>query len=606
MCGIIGAIADHDVVPAVLGGLQRIEYRGYDSAGMAVVDGRITRIRKKGKVLQLAAAVERARLSGTLAVGHTRWATHGPATERNAHPHVSREEVVVVHNGIIENFRELRAELERAGYRFASDTDTEVVAHLVHYYSAWQSDLLHAVREAVRRLRGAYALVVCSVKDTERIIAVRQGAPLLVGLGEHGNFAASDKQAVVHETRTVVYLENGDIADIGRGSVSIFDKEGRAVKRAVHTLDASEEADRGQYASFMDKEIHEQPKALADTIARALTDGISPALFGAGEEVFSAVESVHFIACGTSSYAGRVAQLWTRSLAGIPAHAEIASEYRVGDVVPNPRTLIVTVSQSGETADTMEALRRAKELGHEWTLSICNVAESSIPRESRFVYYTRAGTEVGVASTKAFTTQLSALFILALALAKAKGRLGREQEEHYLGMLRRIPASVQHALDLEPQIRLWARDFAHKQHALFLGRGVHHPVALEGALKLKEISYIHAEGYPAGELKHGPIALVDEHMPVVVIAPNDELFGKIESNISEVRARKAQLYVFTDEGSTYEASEGIRVIRVPRHDGILSPIVHAVPVQLLAYHTALLMGRDVDKPRNLAKSVTVE
>jgi glucosamine--fructose-6-phosphate aminotransferase (isomerizing) len=607
MCTVIGAVSSGpDVVRDVLEGLQRGESRGYDSAGVAAVNGHIDRIRRIGKVKNLREAVENAFLEGTLAIGHTRWATHGPATEANAHPHVSHDSVVVVHNGIIENHEELRTELQKAGYIFTSETDTEVVAHLVHYYSPGHG-LLRAVQLTVKRLRGAYALVICALQDSNRMIAVRYGSPLLVGIGDGANYVASEAITIIHKTRRFKYLNNGDIADVTPTSVTVYDHTGSVVDREtkLSTVDGSA-AELGQYKHFMQKEISEQPKALLDTLAEVLKNGVSPELFGDTGGILSSITSVRFLACGTSSYAGRIAGQWLESIAKIPAHSEIASEYRYRDSIPNQDELVVTISQSGETADTFEALKHAKEIGHKHSLAICNVRESTIARESELVFYTKAGHEVGVASTKAFTTQLAALFILALVIAKAKNRLTKEQESEYLDMLRQIPGSVQNALDLESEIRVWATKFVNKEHALFLGRGTHHCVALEGALKLKEITYIHAEAYPAGELKHGPLALIDEHMPVVVIAPNDSLFDKIKSNISEVRSRGGQLFVLTDEGSTYQPSDGIEVIRLPRHDGVLSAIMHTIPVQLLAYHVAVLMGRDVDNPRNLAKSVTVE
>ena len=607
MCSVVGAISDRDIFPFIINALKQLEYRGYDSAGVAAINGHIERIRVKGKVKALEVAVANARLSGTLAIGHTRWATEGRPNEQNAHPHMSQGEVVLVHNGIIENFVELREWLGKEGYEFESETDTEVVAHLVHYYFCHNNNLRAAVREAVKRLEGTYALVVCARRDPSRMIGVKLGTPLMVGLGKGENFIASAWPALVRETRDVIYLEDGDIADITRTSVEIFDHSGAPVVRPVHELTSDvQEADKGPYTHFMQKEIHEQPKAILDTISNTLKRGISTALFGDTEGVLARVQGVRLLACGTSSYAGRIAAPhWFESIAGIPAHCEVASEYLNRDSIPQKRNLVVTISQSGETADTLQALKHAQKLGHRFTLSICNVPESSIPRASKLVFITRAGLEVCVASTKAFTTQLAALFILALTIAKAKGRLSSADEARYLDMLRHLPGSVQHALNLEPQIQSWAKQFVGKEHALFLGSGVHHPVALEGALKLKEITYIHAEAYPAGELKHGPLALVDSNMPVVVIAPNDKLFEKVKTAISEVRARGGQIYALTDEGSTFAASEGVQVIRVPRHDGILSPVMHAIPVQLLAYHTAVLLGRDVDQPRNLAKSVTV-
>jgi glucosamine--fructose-6-phosphate aminotransferase (isomerizing) len=608
MCGIVGAIANRNVVPILVEGLKRLEYRGYDSAGVAVVDGTIKRVRRVGRVAEMEAAAQADGLQGGLGIGHTRWATHGGVTEPNAHPHVSRDEIAVVHNGIIENHDQQRARLKQLGYAFDSQTDTEVIAHLVHHYYGATNDLLAATQKAVRDLVGAYAIAVVSLKAPDVMICARVGCPLLVGLGEGENFVASDVSAVLSSTRRVIYLDEGDVAEVARGGVRVFDRDGKAVERKVHVSDVSlASLELGPYSHFMQKEIHEQPKALSDSLEPILGDGVTPLLFGPeGERVLRDIEAVQIIACGTSFYAGSVARYWIESIAKVPTAVEIASEYRYRDVVPNPKQLIVTISQSGETLDTMEALKRAKELGHDRTLAICNVRESAIPRASRLVFYTRAGAEIGVASTKAFTTQLAALFTLTLVLAKLKGRLSPDAEAAHIEALRHLPGNVQHALNLEPQIRVWSERFAQKPDALFLGRGIHYPIALEGALKLKEISYIHAEAYPAGELKHGPLALVDENMPVVVIAPNDALLEKVKSNMQEVRARGGELYVFADADSHFAESEGVHVIRTPRHVGVLSPIVHAIPVQLLAYNAAIARGTDVDKPRNLAKSVTVE
>jgi glucosamine--fructose-6-phosphate aminotransferase (isomerizing) len=609
MCGIVGAIASRDVVPILTEGLKRLEYRGYDSAGIAVLDGGIRRVRRVGRVSEMENAARAENLKGIVGIAHTRWATHGGVTEPNAHPHMSMNEIAIVHNGIIENHEEQRARLKSAGYSFASQTDTEVVAHLIHYYFKSSRDLLDATRRAVADLRGAYALGVVSLSDPDTITGARMGCPLVVGLGEGENFLASDVSAVISETRKVLYLEDGDVVALKRGSVRVLDSAGRDVKRDVHLSELSADAvDLGPYRHYMQKEIHEQPRAVADTLEGVIDAGIDvDGLFGAGSaQAFAGIDSLLVLASGTSFYAGLVARYWFEGLAQIPCNVELGHEYRYRDSIPNPRQLIVTISQSGETLDTMEALKRAKELGHPVTLSICNVRESAIPRASRFVFYTRAGAEIGVASTKAFTTQLAALFTLCLALSKVKGRLSPQAEADAIDQLRYVPGSIQHALNLEPQIQAWSERFAQRDHALFLGRGIHYPVALEGALKLKEISYIHAEAYPAGELKHGPLALVDSQMPVVVIAPNDALLEKVKSNMQEVRARGGELYVFADLDSHFTESEGVHVIRTPRHAGWLSPIVHAVPVQLLAYHTALRRGTDVDKPRNLAKAVTVE
>ncbi|ALN56060.1 glutamine-fructose-6-phosphate transaminase (isomerizing) [Lysobacter enzymogenes] len=610
MCGIVGAIADRDVVPVLIDGLKRLEYRGYDSAGIAVFDGaQLRRVRRTGRVSEMENAAQAEGFSAQVGIGHTRWATHGGVTEANAHPHISFGELAVVHNGIIENHDEQRERLRAAGYAFESQTDTEVIAHLVHFHLRQGLDLLAAVQSAARELVGAYAIAVVSLNEPGRLIAARMGCPLLVGLGEGENFVASDVSAIVQATRRVIFLEEGDTAEITRAAVRVFDAGGAAIEREVHLSDVSlASLELGPYRHFMQKEIHEQPRAIADTIEAVIdNNGFSASLFGAkAEEVFAGVEGVQILACGTSYYAGLTARYWIEAIAGLPCQVEIASEYRYRAAVANPKQLIVTISQSGETLDTMEALKYAKSLGHDKTLSICNVPESAIPRASKLVYYTRAGAEIGVASTKAFTTQLVALFTLTATLAKLRGALSDEQEAEYLDALRHLPGSVQHALNLEPQVAGWAERFAPKHHALFLGRGVHYPIALEGALKLKEISYIHAEAYPAGELKHGPLALVDAAMPVVVIAPNDKLLEKVKSNIQEVRARGGEMFVFADLDSHFGESEQVHVIRTPRHVGVLSPVVHAIPVQLLAYHAALARGTDVDKPRNLAKAVTVE
>ncbi|HGM7313978.1 TPA: glutamine--fructose-6-phosphate transaminase (isomerizing) [Stenotrophomonas maltophilia] len=612
MCGIVGAIADRDVVPVLIEGLKRLEYRGYDSSGIAVIDhaerSEVRRVRRTGRVSEMATAAEAEGFNAVLGIGHTRWATHGGVTEANAHPHISQG-VALVHNGIIENHEEQREKLRALGYTFESQTDTEVIAHLIHHHLKDGDDLLVALQHTVKELTGAYALAVVSRAEPERFVCARMGCPLLIGLGEGENFVASDVSAVISATRKVIFLEEGDTAEIRRDGVRIFDEHDQAVERDVHLSDVSlASLELGPYRHFMQKEIHEQPRALGDTIEAAIDAGGFPAeLFGKNAEVvLSGIEGVQIIACGTSYYAGLTARYWVEAIAGLPCSVEIASEYRYRAAYANPKHLIVTISQSGETLDTMEALKYAKSLGHKHTLSICNVPESAIPRASELVCYTRAGAEIGVASTKAFTTQLAALFQLTVVLGKLHGRIDAAQEADYLEQLRFLPGSVQHALNMEPQIAAWAERFARKSSALFLGRGLHYPIALEGALKLKEISYIHAEAYPAGELKHGPLALVDEDMPVVVIAPNDSLLEKVKSNMQEVRARGGELFVFADQDSNFNESEGVHVIRTPRHAGVLSPIVHTIPVQLLAYHTALARGTDVDKPRNLAKSVTVE
>ena len=609
MCGIVGAIASRNVVPILTEGLKRLEYRGYDSAGIAVVNGTIRRVRRVGRVAEMENAARAEDLKGIMGIAHTRWATHGGVTEPNAHPHVSMDEIAVVHNGIIENHDEQRTRLKALGYSFDSQTDTEVVAHLIHHYFKESRDLFEATRRAAADLHGAYAIGVVALAEPEMLIGARMGCPLVVGLGEGENFLASDFSALVSETKRVIYLEDGDVIALRRDGVEIVDQEGVAVVRPVHISELSADAvDLGPYQHYMQKEIHEQPRAIADTIEGVIDGGIDiDGLYGPGAEAaLRDIDSVLILASGTSYYAGLVARFWIESVARVTCNVELGHEYRYRDSIPNPRQLIVTISQSGETLDTMEALKRAVQLGQPYTLSICNVRESAIPRSSKFVFYTRAGAEIGVASTKAFTTQLVALFTLTLAIARARGRLASPAEHDAIEQLRFVPGSIQHALNLEPQIQVWAERFAQRDHALFLGRGIHYPVALEGALKLKEISYIHAEAYPAGELKHGPLALVDASMPVVVIAPNDALLEKVKSNMQEVRARGGELYVFADLDSHFTESAGVHVIRTPRHSGLLSPIVHAIPVQLLAYHTALKRGTDVDKPRNLAKAVTVE
>lgn len=610
MCGIVGAIADRDVVPVLIEGLKRLEYRGYDSSGIAVLDAEhIRRVRRTGRVAEMEGAAIAEQFHSAMGIGHTRWATHGGVTESNAHPHISQG-VALVHNGIIENHEEQREKLLALGYVFESQTDTEVIAHLIHHHlKADRDDLLSALQRTVKELTGAYALAVISENEPERMVVARMGCPLLIGLGDGENFVASDVSAILQATRRVMFLEEGDTAELTRNGVRVFDTNNEPAQREQRMSDVSlASLELGPYRHFMQKEIHEQPRALADTVEAAIDAGGFPAaLFGQNAEaVFKDIEGVQILACGTSYYAGLTARYWIEAISGLQCSVEIASEYRYRAAYANPKHLIVTISQSGETLDTMEALKYAKSLGHKHTLSICNVPESAIPRASELVCYTRAGAEIGVASTKAFTTQLAALFQLTVVLGKLHGKVDAAQEADYLEQLRHLPGSVQHALNLEPQIATWAERFAGKSNALFLGRGLHYPIALEGALKLKEISYIHAEAYPAGELKHGPLALVDAEMPVVVIAPNDSLLEKVKSNMQEVRARGGELFVFTDQDSNFNASEGVHVIRTPRHAGVLSAIVHTIPVQMLAYHTALARGTDVDKPRNLAKSVTVE
>jgi glutamine---fructose-6-phosphate transaminase (isomerizing) len=604
MCGIVGAVARENVIPILIEGIRRLEYRGYDSTGLAVINGSLQRLVSTARVADLAAQAAATGITGTTGISHTRWATHGAPTPANAHPHVSRGEIAVVHNGIIENFEPLREQLQNQGYRFVTQTDTEVIAHLIHAH--YRDDLLEAVKKAVAEFHGAYAIAAITTREPGRIVGARAGSPLLVGIADHDHYLASDASALSSVTQRVVYLEEGDIADVTRTSYAIYDITGRLVTRPVVTVKISgEAAELGPYRHFMQKEIFEQPRAIADTLESV--GGIGPDLFGPGAaEILARVDSVHLLACGTSYYAGLVGRLWLEAVAGVPAEAEIASEYRYRASVPRPGGLVAVISQSGETADTLGALKHAQALGHRSTLAICNVATSSMVRQTALTYLTRAGTEIGVASTKAFTTQLTALFLLALTLAKLRGRLDADAEARWLAGLRHLPAAVQSVLALEPAIIAWAEQFAKKQNALFLGRGLHYPIALEGALKLKEISYIHGEAYPAGELKHGPLALVDSAMPVVAIAPNDALLEKLKSNLQEVRARGGELYVVADTGSQIQSSEGIHVLRLPEHAGLLSPIVHTIPLQLLAYHTAVMRGTDVDKPRNLAKSVTVE
>ena len=612
MCGIVGAASARNIVPVLLDGVRRLEYRGYDSTGLAIIENgggpHVSRLVSTARVADLAAQAKARHLSGGTGISHTRWATHGAPTPVNAHPHLSGGEIAVVHNGIIENFETLRARLIAEGYVFATQTDSEIIPHLVHslWHGAANGDLLRAVQLAVAEFKGAYAIAVISAREPGRVVGARQGSPMVVGIGEDDHFLASDAAALLSVTRRVAYLDEGDVADVRRDSYAIYGAYGARVERAIVTIEGSGAAvELGPYRHFMQKEIFEQPRAVADTLETV--GGIGPELFGANAAaVLEHVDSVLILACGTSYYSSLVAKQWIESLARIPCQVEIASEYRYRDSVPNPNALVVVVSQSGETADTLAALKHAQGLGHAHTLAICNVATSSMVRQTALTCLTRAGTEIGVASTKAFTTQLVVQFLLALTLAKLRRRLAADEEAFWLRGLRHLPSALQAALALEPQVIAWAEQFARKQHALFLGRGLHYPIALEGALKLKEISYIHAEAYPAGELKHGPLALVDAAMPVVAIAPNDALLEKLKSNLQEVRARGGELYVVADLDSHLQSSEGIHVIRLPEHAGYLSPIVHTIPLQLLAYHAAVIRGTDVDKPRNLAKSVTVE
>jgi glucosamine--fructose-6-phosphate aminotransferase (isomerizing) len=607
MCGIVAAAAGKNIVPVLVEGLKKLEYRGYDSAGLAVIgqDG-IERVRSVGRVAELETAS--ASTQSVTGIAHTRWATHGVPCERNAHPHVSGS-IAVVHNGIIENYESLRSELSAQGYVFTSDTDTESIAHLVQSILKKEPDLFTAVRQACQRLVGAYAIAVIDHAQPGRIVVAREGSPLLLGVSDNGNYAASDASALLQVTRNMVYLENGDIAELTAGSVRITRLDGSPVERPVHVSQLSAAAvELGTYRHYMQKEIFEQPEALANTLE--IVGGsktIQPGIFGAeAGNLLADVDHILILACGTSSHSGYTARYWLEAIAGVPCTVEIASEYRYRTSVANPRQLIVAISQSGETADTLAALRHAKSLGQMKTLAICNVPESAIVRECALRFITRAGPEIGVASTKAFTTQLAALFLLTLVMAKVRNRLSQAQEAAFIEQLRHLPVAVNKVLELEPEIEAWAKRFADKQHALFLGRGRHYPIALEGALKLKEISYIHAEAYPAGELKHGPLALVDAEMPVISVAPNDQLLDKLKSNLKEVQARGGELYVFADADSEIPESEGVHILRLPEHYGELSPILHVIPLQLLSYHAALVKGTDVDKPRNLAKSVTVE
>jgi glucosamine--fructose-6-phosphate aminotransferase (isomerizing) len=612
MCGIVGAVSPRNVVPLLIDGVRRLEYRGYDSTGLAIIGANgsavLERLVSTARVADLAAQATASALVGFTGISHTRWATHGAPSQVNAHPHVSNSEIAVVHNGIIENYEALRERLKAQGYVFSTQTDTEVIAHLVHahWHGAAAGDLVRAVQSATAEFHGAYAIAVLSTREPGRIVGARVGSPLVVGIGDDDHYLASDAAALLSVTRRIVYLEEGDVADIRRESYTLIDASGNRVDRAIVDVQASSDAvELGPYRHFMQKEIFEQPRAVADTLEGV--EGIDASLFGKNAApILARADSVLILACGTSYYSGLVAKQWIESLARIPCQVEIASEYRYRDSVSNPHALVVVVSQSGETADTLAALKHAKALGHAHTLAICNVGTSSMVRQTALTYLTRAGAEIGVASTKAFTTQLVSHFLLALTLAKLRNRLTAEEEAHWLRGLRHLPALLQAVLALEPQLIAWAGYFAKKQHALFLGRGPHYPIALEGALKLKEISYIHAEAYPAGELKHGPLALVDADMPVVAIAPNDALLEKLKSNLQEVRARGGELYVVADLDSHLTSSEGIHVIRLPQHAGHLSPIVHTIPLQLLAYHAAVIRGTDVDKPRNLAKSVTVE
>ena len=619
MCGIVAAVSGRNIVPILVQGLQRLEYRGYDSCGVAVHaaslnggTGGLQRARSTARVSELMEQVQADHIQGGTGIAHTRWATHGAPAVHNAHPHFSHGtgdasqpgRVALVHNGIIENHDALRAALQAKGYVFSSQTDTEVIAHLVD--SLYKGDVFEAVKAAVLQLHGAYAIAVFHKDEPHRVVGARAGSPLILGVGQGETFLASDAMALAGVTDQIVYLEEGDVVDIQLGQYAVQDRQHQPVSREVKTVHAhSGAAELGPYRHYMQKEIFEQPRAIADTLEGV--EGITPELFGqSAHNVFKAIDNVLILACGTSYYSGCVAKYWIEAIAKLPCQVEIASEYRYRDSVPNPRTLVVTITQSGETADTLAALRHAQSLGLKHSLTICNVATSAMVRECELAYVTRAGTEIGVASTKAFTTQLAGLFLLTLTLAKTNGHLGAEAEALHIKEMRHLPAALQAVLALEPQLIAWSQDFASKENALFLGRGTHYPIALEGALKLKEITYIHAEAYAAGELKHGPLALVTSAMPVVTVAPNDSLLEKLKSNMQEVRARGGVLYVLADGDTKIENSEGVNVIRMPEHYGVLSPILHVVPLQLLAYHTACARGTDVDKPRNLAKSVTVE
>ncbi|MGA0976011.1 MAG: glutamine--fructose-6-phosphate transaminase (isomerizing) [Methylophilaceae bacterium] len=609
MCGIVGGVSkNNNIVPILINGLEKLEYRGYDSVGVAIIHHqRIQRIRSVGRVSTIHKKILEKDFKGKTGIGHTRWATHGGVSEKNAHPHISNNEIVVVHNGIIENHAKLCDFLKNKSYKFKSETDTEVIAHLIHFYRKNKSSLLDAVHKTCKKLEGAYAIAV-SDKNSNEIIVARNGCPLIIGVSKDQNFIASDISALISVTNNVVFLEDGDIALIASDGYQIFDNNLNQIIRKVHKSSVKEnQMELGPYNHFMQKEIYEQPVAIADTIESIIDEGsINPKLIGGTKFDPSKYESILILAAGTSYYAGLTAKYWFEHLAKVPVNVEIASEYRYRDVVTPKKQLIITISQSGETLDTLEALKQAKKNGNKHSLTICNVQESAIVRQSNNVFYTRAGVEIGVASTKAFTTQLVCLFVLALIFAKQRKKITKKNELAYIEELRKLSGHIQTALNLEPQIKAWAKKFSQKSNALFLGRGLHYPIALEGALKLKEVSYIHAEAYPAGELKHGPLALVDKDLPVVVIAPNDKLLEKVKSNMQEVKARGGELFVIADADSHFDAETGIHVIRTNRHVGILSPIVHSIPVQLLAYHVALSKKTDVDKPRNLAKSVTVE
>lgn len=608
MCGIVAGVSYRNIVPILTEGLRRLEYRGYDSCGVAVVDeGKLRRTRTVNRVQDLIKQTEEEHLKGSTGIAHTRWATHGAPEICNTHPHFSHDQIAVVHNGIIENYLELKEELIRKGYKFASQTDSEVIAHLVHSY--YNGDLLQAVEKAVLRLKGAFALAFSCKDEPGRVVAARMAAPLVIALGEGENFVASDPMALAGITDRFIYLEDGDVADVEEKSVTIFARKGEDFEKTDRPCTLvqgfTQSIALGPYTHYMQKEIFDQPQAISETLEGV--NSVSGSIFGhEAPEMFKRLKRVLIIACGTSYYAGMVAKYWLEAIAKTPCDVEIASEYRYRASVPDKDTLVLTISQSGETADTLAALEHAKSLGMDMTMTICNVATSAMVKRTKAHYITRAGIEIGVASTKALTTQLAALFLMTLAIAKENGYLTAEDEKKRLQEMRHLPKAMKKVLDKEPEIKEWASFFAQKNNALFLGRGIHFPIALEGALKLKEISYLHAEGYPAGELKHGPLALVDSEMPVVTVAPNDELLEKLKGNMEEVRARKGELFVFSDSGCNIESGEGIHVIKLPENYGDLSPILHVIPLQLLAYHTAIAKGTDVDKPRNLAKSVTTE
>ena len=610
MCGIVGAVAQRDVAEILVEGLRRLEYRGYDSAGVAIVDGeqQLTRIRRLGKVQELADAVDAAQVSGGTGIAHTRWATHGEPSEVNAHPHMSGD-IAVVHNGIIENYESLREQLRERGYVFESQTDTEVIAHLVEWELRSAASLLEAVQKTVKQLEGAYGTVVVDRKDPSRLVVARSGSPIVIGFGVGENFLASDQLALLSVTRRFMYLEEGDVAEMTRREVKVFNTLGEQVEREIVESNAEHDAgDKGQYRHFMQKEIFEQPKALINTMEGRITkDSVITESIGVNAvEILSKVEHVQIIACGTSYNSGMAARYWFEDLAGVSCDVEIASEFRYRNFVTRPNSLLITLSQSGETADTLAALRIAKERGYMAAMTICNVSGSSLVRESDIAFMTRAGTEIGVASTKAFTTQLAAMLMLVTAIGKEQGRINKAKEAEIVEAIHALPAQIESALAFDKQIQTLAEDFADKHHTLFLGRGEYYPIAMEASLKLKEISYIHAEAYAAGELKHGPLALIDADMPVVVIAPNNDLLEKLKSNVEEVRARGGLLYVFADEKAGFEADESMKIIPMPHVSEITAPIFYTVPMQLLSYHVALIKGTDVDQPRNLAKAVTVE